>query len=98
MSEIELAYSVGIVTDAGLDTTSVQTRTFTLADLSYPDFIPKAQKELDEVVGPDRLPTIGDGPKLSHMAAGALLCLTVFRMRSYKKTTTWIIEFRRGPL
>lgn len=69
MSQVELAYNIGILADAGLDTTSLQMRMFTLAALSYPDFITKAQKELDSVVGPDRLPTLDDEPNLPYISA-----------------------------
>lgn len=69
MSEIELAYGLGILADAGLDTTQVQMRMFILAALSYPEFIAKAQKELDEVVGPNRLPTLEDRNNLPYIAA-----------------------------
>lgn len=69
MTELELAYSVGVLADAGLDTTSVQMRVFTLAALAYPDFVRKAQKELDEVVGPDRLPTLDDKKNLPYIVA-----------------------------
>jgi hypothetical protein len=69
MSEIELAYNLGILADAGLDTASVQMRMFTLAALSYPQFITKAQKELDSIVGLDRLPTLDDEPNLPYIFA-----------------------------
>lgn len=69
MSEVELAYNLGILADAGLDTTSVQMRMFTLAALSYPQFITKAQKELDSIVGLDQLPTLDDEPNLPYISA-----------------------------
>ncbi|PGH27644.1 hypothetical protein AJ80_00657 [Polytolypa hystricis UAMH7299] len=69
MSELELAYSLGILADAGLDTTAVQMRIFILAALSYPGFLERAQKELDEVVGPDRLPCLDDKPNLPYIDA-----------------------------
>ncbi|KAL1967101.1 hypothetical protein VTN77DRAFT_3625 [Rasamsonia byssochlamydoides] len=69
MSQLELAYNIGIIADAGLDTTTVQMRMFILAALSYPAFIEKAQKELDEVVGPDRLPTLEDRKQLPYIVA-----------------------------
>lgn len=67
MSQIELAYSLGILADAGLDTTSVQMRMFTLAALAYPRFIAEAQKELDTVW-------------FKNHFDGALLFLEAFRM------------------
>jgi cytochrome P450 len=44
-------------------------RMFTLAALSYPDLVTRAQKELDSVVGPDRLPTLDDVPNLPYISA-----------------------------
>ncbi|KAL2008555.1 hypothetical protein VTN00DRAFT_6749 [Thermoascus crustaceus] len=69
MPPLELAYDVGILADAGLDTTAVQMRMFILASLAYPDFIPKAQKELDDAVGPDRLPNFEDRDRLPYIQA-----------------------------
>jgi len=69
MSPLELAYDVGILADAALDTTAVQMRMFILACLAYPSFIPKAQSELDAVVGPDRLPTFEDRDRLPYINA-----------------------------
>lgn len=69
MSDLELAYNIGIVSDAGLDTTALQMAMFTLACLAYPSFISKAQAELDSVVGPDRLPTFEDRANLPYINA-----------------------------
>ena len=69
MSEVELAYDMGIICDAALETTLQAMRVFTLAALSYPDFISKARKELDTVVGSDRLPTMEDKLNLPHISA-----------------------------
>jgi cytochrome P450 len=69
MSKLELAYSISVITDAGLDTTQVQMRMFVLAALSYPEFIEKAQKELDAVVGAQRLPSFEDSARLPYINA-----------------------------
>lgn len=69
MPEVELAYNLGLLADAGLDTTSVQMGMFVVAALSYPKFVPKAQKELDDVVGPHRLPTLDDRENLPYVTA-----------------------------
>jgi cytochrome P450 len=69
MTRIELAYNLGIVADAGLDTTAAQMQVFVLAALCYPAFIEKAQKELDEVIGPDRLPGWNDKKQLPYIDA-----------------------------
>lgn len=69
LPDIEIAYNLGIISDAGLETTAVQMSMFTLACLRYPDFISKAQAELDIVVGPDRLPDFDDQPNLPYINA-----------------------------
>ncbi|PGH01629.1 hypothetical protein AJ79_07877 [Helicocarpus griseus UAMH5409] len=69
LPEIEVSYNLGIISDAGLETTAVQMAMFTLACLSYPSFISKAQVELDAVVGPDRLPDFSDRPNLPYIDA-----------------------------
>ncbi|KAE8352390.1 cytochrome P450 [Aspergillus coremiiformis] len=69
MSPLELAYDIGIMADAGLDTTSTVMKIFLLAALSYPRFVKVAQCELDRVVGPDRLPSFGDRENLPYIAA-----------------------------
>ncbi|KIX95545.1 uncharacterized protein Z520_08665 [Fonsecaea multimorphosa CBS 102226] len=50
MSLKELAYDVGIVYEAGSDTTTMALEVFTLAMILYPDVMKKAQKEIDSVV------------------------------------------------
>ncbi|KAK6375934.1 hypothetical protein LTS17_007756 [Exophiala oligosperma] len=51
MSTKELAYDVGIIYEAGSDTTSMALEIFTLAMLVYPDVMKKAQAEVDSKVG-----------------------------------------------
>ncbi|KAF2195136.1 putative O-methylsterigmatocystin oxidoreductase [Zopfia rhizophila CBS 207.26] len=69
LSDIEIAYDLGINCDAGVETTNVTLQIFTLACLAFPDFIPKAQKELDEVVGQERLPNFDDLEMLPYIQA-----------------------------
>jgi hypothetical protein len=69
LSDVEIAYDLGILCNAGVETTSVTIQIFTLACLAFPEFIPKAQKELDGVVGPDRLPAFEDLEKLPYLQA-----------------------------
>ncbi|GIJ84579.1 hypothetical protein Asppvi_003426 [Aspergillus pseudoviridinutans] len=69
MDKLEFAYDVGILTDAAYETTATVMRVFVLAALAYPSFIAKAQKELDDVVGPDRLPTLSDKENLPYIQA-----------------------------
>lgn len=67
----ELAFNLGIVADAALDTTTVQMEWFIVAWLTQRDqgFVSKAQSMLDEVVGQDRLPVHEDRPKLPYIDA-----------------------------
>ncbi|OSX62626.1 hypothetical protein POSPLADRAFT_1180741 [Postia placenta MAD-698-R-SB12] len=51
----------------GLDTNMSTIFTFILAMLHYPDVQAKAQKEIDMVVGTDRLPSIKDRPALPYV-------------------------------
>lgn len=69
MSEMELAWDLGILCDAGVETTNIQLQIFILACLAHPEFIAKAQKELDNVVGSDRLPEFEDIDNLPYVQA-----------------------------
>ena len=69
MSEKELAYDVGIIYEAGSDTTTMALEIFTLAMLVYPAVMARAQKELDDVVGSSRMPTFDDRDRLPYIDA-----------------------------
>jgi cytochrome P450 len=70
MPEEELAFDLGILADAGLDTSTVALDWFIVAWINYgASWVPKAQKLLDDVVGRDRLPTFEDRPKLAYIDA-----------------------------
>lgn len=70
MGEEELAFDLGILADAGLDTSTVALDWFMVAWInSGENWVPKAQKLLEEVVGKDRLPTFEDRPKLAYIDA-----------------------------
>ncbi|KAF7594730.1 hypothetical protein BBP40_008437 [Aspergillus hancockii] len=69
MPPMELAYDVGVLADAGLDTTSAVMKIFVLAARSYPRFISVAQEELDRVVRRDRLPSLSDKENLPYIVA-----------------------------
>ncbi|KAL2753849.1 hypothetical protein ACRALDRAFT_1081130 [Sodiomyces alcalophilus JCM 7366] len=70
MSQVELAFDLGILADAGLDTSTVALDWFIVAWItSGSRWATKAQKLLDEVVGKDRLPTFEDRPKLAYIDA-----------------------------
>ncbi|PVH96094.1 cytochrome P450 [Periconia macrospinosa] len=80
MSEEELAWDVGVLQDAAIETSDVFLKTFTLACVSHPDFISRAQNEIDEVVGCNgsRMP---DFPDLSQMPYVHAIIEEVFRWR-----------------
>ena len=69
MSDVEISWDLGILCDAGVETTNVTLQIFILACLSSPQFIPKAQKELDEIVGHERLPDFDDLERLPYLQA-----------------------------
>ncbi|KAF8523563.1 hypothetical protein JB92DRAFT_2883960 [Gautieria morchelliformis] len=56
---------------------------FHVAMACYPDVQRKAQKELDEVIGPDRLPELGDREKLPYIE---LICKEVYRWQQVDPT------------
>ncbi|RDW86505.1 cytochrome P450 [Aspergillus mulundensis] len=72
MSTEELAFDLGILADAGLDTSTVALDWFIVAWITSGvrlGWVLKAQKLLDEVVGRNRLPTFKDRPKLAYIDA-----------------------------
>jgi hypothetical protein len=71
MSEEELAFDLGILADAGLDTSTVALSWFMVACIQADGsgWFRKARELLDDVVGRDRLPTFEDRPKLAYIDA-----------------------------
>ncbi|KAK3389601.1 cytochrome P450 [Podospora didyma] len=73
MSVEELALNVGIMADAALDATSETLSWFVLACITEGNrggnWIAKAQKDLDTVVGRYRLPSLDDQPALPYIEA-----------------------------
>jgi cytochrome P450 len=69
INEVEASWDVGNICDAAVETTASVLHMLILACLAHPDWIPKAQKELDTVVGGERLPTFEDLGKLPYIAA-----------------------------
>ncbi|KXN84167.1 O-methylsterigmatocystin oxidoreductase [Leucoagaricus sp. SymC.cos] len=61
--------TAGQLFGAAAETTTASTMTFILAMLKHPDVQRLAQKEIDSVVGPDRLPDFSDLPKFSYLSA-----------------------------
>lgn len=71
MGEEELAFDLGILADAGLDTSTVALDWFIVAWITSggQTWVKRAQKLLDEVVGRERMPTFEDRPKLAFIDA-----------------------------
>lgn len=69
MSEKELRWELGVLVAAGIETTMTTMRIAILALLQHPHVIEKAQKELDNMVGNDRLPGYDDLEKLPYLQA-----------------------------
>jgi cytochrome P450 len=65
----QAAYIAGSLLEAGSDTTIVTLYGFILACLIWQDVQKKVQAEVDEVVGPDRLPTTDDYEDLPYVRA-----------------------------
>ncbi|KAK8136064.1 hypothetical protein PG984_004004 [Apiospora sp. TS-2023a] len=72
MSDLELAYAAGSPFGAGIETTAGTLASFFLACVKFGhNFIPRAQEELDRVVGRDRLPAFEDMEELKYVRAVA---------------------------
>jgi len=67
--EKEVKYVATQVFGAASETTATATLTFILAMLMHPDIQEKAHREVDSVVGSDRLPDFSDQPHLPYLAA-----------------------------
>lgn len=77
LSDMEIAALNGNLFGAGSDTSSSTLITFILACCAFPEVLPKAQEELDRVVGSYRSPGLDDD--LPYIRA---FCKEVFRWRS----------------
>ncbi|OJJ35401.1 hypothetical protein ASPWEDRAFT_40597, partial [Aspergillus wentii DTO 134E9] len=69
VSSTDLSFLLGLTLQAGVETTVSALRVFIKASLLHPECVKKAQKELDEVVGPDRLPSFEDSSRLPYIHA-----------------------------
>ncbi|EXJ63620.1 uncharacterized protein A1O5_11381 [Cladophialophora psammophila CBS 110553] len=68
-SEVDKRVILAELLAAGSETTATTLQWFFKAALVSPEFIKSAQEELDQVVGPDRLPQFEDRDKLPYIAA-----------------------------
>jgi cytochrome P450 len=70
MPSLELAYNVGITYETGSDTTTMAMEDFVMAIVLYgATFVPKARKEIDYVVGQNRMPAFSDILALPYLQA-----------------------------
>lgn len=67
--ETEPPHIIATTMAAGTDTTATTLQWFFKAALMFPDAIKKAQEEIDQVVGHDRLPDWEDQPRLPYITA-----------------------------
>lgn len=67
--EHNLKWAAATLYAAGTETTSSAFHSFFLMMLLYPDIQSKAQAEIDEITGGQRLPTIADRPQLPYLNA-----------------------------
>ncbi|KAH8649736.1 putative cytochrome P450 [Tricladium varicosporioides] len=68
-SDDQAAYISGTLLEAGSDTTSSTMYAFVQAMLLFPEVQKKAQREIDHVIGLDRMPTMDDEPNLQYVRA-----------------------------
>jgi len=69
LSEPEMSFLGGVLYSAGSETTSTTLTWWALTMIAFPEVQRKAQAELDDMVGRDRLPTFEDAPRLPYMGA-----------------------------
>lgn len=69
ISDVELAASFAGILSGGTRTLYIGMMTVSFLMLLYPEWQRKFQEHIDEVIGPDRLPTMDDIPKLHLIRA-----------------------------
>ncbi|KAJ6024768.1 cytochrome protein [Penicillium herquei] len=69
ITEEELLNIIGVLFEAGADTTTSALEAFVMASVLHKDSVKRAQKEIDALVGDDRLPGFEDVKQLSYMSA-----------------------------
>lgn len=69
ISPKELAYVIGTLEQAGFEAMLTVLRLLIKAIVLHPHCLEEAQRELDRVVGPDRLPSPDDFPRLPYIKA-----------------------------
>ncbi|TFK36297.1 cytochrome P450 [Crucibulum laeve] len=69
LKDVLLAYTAGTVLEAGSDTTASTMQSFILFMLSHPHVLERVRKEVDSVVGEDRLPEWEDEKDMPYLIA-----------------------------
>lgn len=82
INDLQAAYTCGGLIEAGSETTGTTLNNFLLCMVLHPEAVTQAQKELDEVIGPHRLPTWEDEKNLPYVRA---LIKEVLRWRPVNK-------------
>jgi cytochrome P450 len=82
IDDLLAAYTCGGLVEAGSETTATTLNNFMLAMILFPDASKKAQEEIDQVVGSDRLPGWDDSENLPYVRA---LVKEVLRWRAVNK-------------
>ncbi|KAL0954354.1 hypothetical protein HGRIS_003348 [Hohenbuehelia grisea] len=67
LSNKEMAWLAGTMLGAGAETTAAALAVFMLAMTLYPEVLRKGQAEIDEIVGPHRMPMFSDCDKLPYI-------------------------------
>jgi cytochrome P450 len=68
-TEEDLLNVIGVLYEAGADTTSSALEVFIMASVLHPPSVKKVQKEIDALVGKERLPSFEDVKKLPYLNA-----------------------------
>lgn len=69
LNDFEIAYGLGTLLEGGSGTTSSAMQSFCLAMWHYPEWQSKIQKEIDHVVGGNRMPSFDDWSTLPTVRA-----------------------------
>lgn len=69
LTDFEIIYAMGTLLEGGSGTTSSTMQSFCLAMWHYPEWQRKIQVEIDQFIGPHRLPSFEDWPNLPTVRA-----------------------------
>lgn len=84
IDDLLAAYTCGGLVEAGSETTGTTLNNFLLAMVLHPEVVIQAQKEIDQVVGSDRMPTWEDEKSLPYVRA---IVKEVLRWRAVNKVS-----------